>query len=125
MHETARRLQVVETHPYEKLSHAVVAWVDENLDRCDVIHTHEWGGVFTDLATLVNFRQLKPGEGCELYIYVGKHLGVSPGRGSRTRRVKPTCAAPTHHSQQHSWLSWQRCLCRGHAVWPGDCRRSR
>ena len=55
-------LQVVETHPYEKLSHAVVAWVDENLDRCDIIHTHEWGGVFTDLATLVNFRQLKPGE---------------------------------------------------------------
>ena len=55
-------LQVVETYPYEQLSHAVVAWMDENLDRCDIVHTHEWGGVFSDLSTLANLRQLKPGE---------------------------------------------------------------
>ena len=54
-------MQVVDTYPYEQLSHAVVAWVDENLDRCDIVHTHEWGGVFADLATLANLRQLKPG----------------------------------------------------------------
>lgn len=54
--------QVVETEPYEQLSHAVVAWVRDNINRCDVIHAHEWGGLFIDLATLDNYRQLKPGK---------------------------------------------------------------
>lgn len=31
------------------------------LCRCDVIHVHEWGGVFADLVTLNHFRQLQPG----------------------------------------------------------------
>ena len=52
---------MVETEPYEGLSHAVVAWVRENIGICDVIHAHEWGGLFLDLATLDNYRQLKPG----------------------------------------------------------------
>ena len=52
---------MVETEPYEGLSHAVVAWVRDNIGICDVIHAHEWGGLFLDLATLDNYRQLKPG----------------------------------------------------------------
>ena len=54
--------QVVETYPYEMLSHAVLAWVVENIAKCDVIHAHEWGGVFSALATVANYRQLKPGK---------------------------------------------------------------
>ena len=54
-------MQVVESYPYEQLSHAVLAWADENIAKCDVIHAHEWGGVFMDLATVANYRQLKPG----------------------------------------------------------------
>ena len=53
--------QIVETYPYERLSHAVLAWVDANLHRCDVIHGHEWGGVFVDLATVLHLRQARPG----------------------------------------------------------------
>ena len=49
--------EVVETYPYEQLSHAVLNWVGENLDRCDVIHGHEWGGSFVDLITASHFRQ--------------------------------------------------------------------
>ena len=50
--------EVVETYPYEQLSHAVLKWLQEDPDRCDVIHGHEWGGVFVDLVTMVNLRQV-------------------------------------------------------------------
>ena len=59
--ESLEYVQVVETEPYEQLSHAAVAWVRENIQLCDVIHGHEWGGLLIDLATLDNYRQLKPG----------------------------------------------------------------
>lgn len=52
---------MVETHPYEALSHAVLAWLEQNQARCDVVHAHEWGGVFVDVITSVAYRQLKPG----------------------------------------------------------------
>ena len=29
--------------------------------RCDVVHAHEWGGVFADVVTANHFRQLTPG----------------------------------------------------------------
>lgn len=50
--------EIVETYPYEQLSHAVLNWVEENADRCDVIHGHEWGGAFVDLITANNHRQV-------------------------------------------------------------------
>ncbi|KAK9821580.1 hypothetical protein WJX81_008053 [Elliptochloris bilobata] len=53
--------EVVETFPYEQLSHAVLAWLQQNLGRCDVVHAHEWGGVFVDAITANAYRQLKPG----------------------------------------------------------------
>ncbi|KAK9805857.1 hypothetical protein WJX73_008965 [Symbiochloris irregularis] len=53
--------EVVETFPYERLSHAVLAWLQENPQRCDVLHGHEWGGAFVDVITAVHFRQLRPG----------------------------------------------------------------
>ena len=51
--------EIVETYPYEQLSHAVLNWVEENADRCDVIHGHEWGGAFVDLITANNYRQVR------------------------------------------------------------------
>ena len=53
--------QVVETYPYESLSHAALAWLKSNLALCDVVHVHEWGGVFIDVITASAYRQLKPG----------------------------------------------------------------
>ena len=53
--------QVVETYPYESLSHASLAWLKSNLALCDVVHVHEWGGVFVDVITASAYRQLKPG----------------------------------------------------------------
>ncbi len=54
-------MQIVETYPYEQLSHAVLAWLDQNLHRCDIVHAHEWGGVMVDVATVMNLRQARPG----------------------------------------------------------------
>ena len=51
----------METYPYEGLSHASLAWLKSNLDKCDVVHVHEWGGVFVDVITASAYRQLKPG----------------------------------------------------------------
>ena len=50
--------EVVETYPFEQLSHAVLSWVTENTESCDVIHGHEWGGSFVDLITAQHFRQV-------------------------------------------------------------------
>lgn len=92
--------QVVETFPYERMSHAVVAWVDENLHRCDVIHVHEWGGVFVDLATLLSLRQVRPGrllshahahtrpdimclDDMQLSACVGSHVAPARSRGQQ------------------------------------------
>lgn len=49
---------IVETYPYEQLSHAVLNWFREDPDRCDVIHGHEWGGVFIDMITMSYLRQV-------------------------------------------------------------------
>lgn len=53
--------QIVETHPYEALSHAALAWLEAHLADCDLVHAHEWGGVFADIITAAAYRQLKPG----------------------------------------------------------------
>jgi hypothetical protein len=29
--------------------------------RCDIVHAHEWGGVFADLVMINHFRQLQSG----------------------------------------------------------------
>ena len=50
--------EVVETFPYERLSHAVLAWLQENPESCDVLHGHEWGGAFVDVITALHFRQV-------------------------------------------------------------------
>ena len=58
--------EIVETYPYEQLSHAVLNWVEENADRCDVIHGHEWGGAFVDLITANNHRQVCSAVNCDM-----------------------------------------------------------
>ena len=50
---------IVETYPYEQLSHAIVKWLKEDPDRCDVIHGHEWGGVFIDVIMATYLRQAR------------------------------------------------------------------
>ena len=60
--------QVVETFPYEALSHAALAWLQQNLAACDVVHAHEWGGVFVDVITASAYRQLKPGPAWCLHV---------------------------------------------------------
>ena len=50
--------EVVETFPYEQLSHAVLSWLLDNSDRCDIIHGHEWGGAFVDVITALHYRQV-------------------------------------------------------------------
>lgn len=54
-------LQSVETSPFDVLSHAALAWLRQNLAQCDVLHVHEWGGVFVDVITAAAYRQLRPG----------------------------------------------------------------
>jgi hypothetical protein len=54
-------LQMVETSPFDALSHAALAWLRQNLAQCDMLHLHEWGGTFVDVITASAYRQLKPG----------------------------------------------------------------
>lgn len=59
--------EVIETYPYEQLSHAALAWLVENADRCDVVHAHEWGGAFVDVITAAHYLQVQahcPGGAC-------------------------------------------------------------
>lgn len=75
---------MVETFPYEALSHAALAWLEANLARCDVVHVHEWGGVFVDVITAAAYRQLKPGE-ARVQVYRGcllPSVQVLPGCSS-------------------------------------------
>lgn len=53
--------EVIETFPDEQVSHAVLAWLRERGNKCDVLHGHEWGGAFVDAITAVHYRQLRPG----------------------------------------------------------------
>ena len=69
---------MVETFPYEALSHAALAWLEANLARCDVVHVHEWGGVFVDVITAAAYRQLKPGE-ARVQVYRGCLLPLCAG----------------------------------------------
>lgn len=78
--------EIVETYPYEQLSHAVLNWVEENADRCDVIHGHEWGGAFVDLITANNHRQVRSPRHASLLICCAK---IPAGE-------KAHCHAATH-----------------------------
>lgn len=51
----------METWPYEQLSHAVLAWLEQHKASCDVLHVHEWGGMAVDIITANHYRQIKDG----------------------------------------------------------------
>ena len=53
--------EVAESLPFEKAAHAALAWLSENHAKCDVVHGHEWGGIFVDIITAVHYRQAAPG----------------------------------------------------------------
>ncbi|CAL5227669.1 g10676 [Coccomyxa viridis] len=80
--------KVVETYPYEALSHAVAAWVRENADLCQVIHGHEWGGVLVDAATVVYFRRLRQGARSVVTPH-GGHMWSMQWKPQRSFSVEP------------------------------------
>lgn len=65
--------EVVETFPYERLSHAVLAWLQEDPQRCDVLHGHEWGGAFVDVITALHFRQVQASYECAMQLSPALH----------------------------------------------------
>ncbi|CAL8462363.1 g1896 [Coccomyxa elongata] len=107
--------RVVETYPYEALSHAVVAWLREHADLCEVIHGHEWGGVLVDAATVAYFRRLVPGTRTVIVPHGGhmwslqwkphRSLSVEPLRIDHQERMvnmlADTLASPTQHMRAY------------------------
>ena len=51
---------VAQSYPYEGIGVAVVRWLRNEGQHCDLIHTHEWGGGMQQLALYVSMRE-KPG----------------------------------------------------------------
>ena len=73
--------EVVNNFPYEALGIAVVRWLQRSGQKCDVIHTHEWGGGMQQLAALVSMRR-KP----NLRLVVEPHGGhYWSSQGTRQR----------------------------------------
>ncbi len=73
--------EVVSNFPYEALGIAIVRWLQGAGQRCDIIHTHEWGGGMQQLAALVSMRR-KPG----LRLVVEPHGGhYWSSQGTRQR----------------------------------------
>lgn len=70
------------------MQHAIVAWVREHADLCEVIHGHEWGGVLVDLATMVYFRRLPQGTRSVVTPH-GGHMWSMQWRPQRSFSVEP------------------------------------
>ena len=65
-------LRLVSTHYWEGHALAVLRWLDRNPGRCDILHGHEWGGVFAYLALVL---QLDPDRYLGLHLMLGTHGG--------------------------------------------------
>ena len=70
------------------LQHAVVAWVQDNANLCEVIHGHEWGGMLVDLFTLVYFRRLQHGARSVVTPH-GGHMWSMQWKPQRSFSVEP------------------------------------
>ena len=68
--------------------HAVAAWARENVDLCQVIHGHEWGGVLVDAATIVYFRRLRQGTRSVVTPH-GGHMWSMQWKPQRSFSVEP------------------------------------
>ena len=62
---------LVESYPTQQLSIAVVNWYTSLQRKCDVIHAHEWGGMYKDLAVHL---QLQPSQGQLVLQTHGGHM---------------------------------------------------
>ncbi|CAL5218412.1 g88 [Coccomyxa viridis] len=51
----------VATQPFEQLSHAVLKWLVQHQESCDIVQVHEWGGTFKNLVMHAHFRRFRPG----------------------------------------------------------------
>ena len=65
-------LQIVANQYWEAHTLAVVSWLDRHVGQCDIVHGHEWGGVFAYLAILL---QLDPQRFPGLHLMLGTHGG--------------------------------------------------
>ncbi len=70
------------------VQHAVVAWLREHADLCEVIHGHEWGGVLVDAATVAYFRRLVPGTRTVIVPH-GGHMWSLQWKPQRSMSVEP------------------------------------
>ena len=70
------------------LQHAVVAWVQENAQLCEVIHGHEWGGMLVDAFTLIYFRRLQHGARSVVTPH-GGHMWSMQWKPQRSFSVEP------------------------------------
>lgn len=70
------------------VQHAVVAWLREHADLCEVIHGHEWGGVLVDAATVAYFRRLPPGTRTVIVPH-GGHMWSLQWKPQRSLSVEP------------------------------------
>ena len=75
-------------HAVLHLQHAVVAWVQDNAQLCEVIHGHEWGGMLVDLFTLVYFRRLQHGARSVVTPH-GGHMWSMQWKPQRSFSVEP------------------------------------
>ena len=64
--------QHVSLHGWDRISLAVVRWLDRNHASCDVLHGHEWGGVLSYVALLL---QMHPERWPGLRLMVEPHGG--------------------------------------------------
>ena len=70
--------EVIRTHYWEAQSLAVLRWLDRNHHRCQLIHGHEWGGVFAYLALVLHSDPLR---------YPNTHLMIIPHGGHMWSRL--------------------------------------
>jgi hypothetical protein len=77
---------IVETYPGQHTSLSVLSWFKSQTHACDVVHVHEWGGIFKDLALYIHMQQGP----------AGCRLAVEPHGGhvwSQQGRVRVVCGA--------------------------------
>jgi hypothetical protein len=69
---------IVEIYPTQQLSIAVVKWHTSLQRKCDVIHAHEWGGIYKDLAVHLQ-SQPEPSQGRLILQAHGGHMWSQHG----------------------------------------------
>lgn len=70
---------VVYMTPFSTVAIAVVNWLEDPDTHCDIIHSHEWGGVFTYATLHTRLRLNRPGTRYAVQLH-GGHMWSFPGK---------------------------------------------